>query len=109
VSYDKDGAPQTVRYHFVNAMLLNEVQRQRATIARQESRIQDLEARLSRLEAAWPGNVQAAPNTPTTGLRLGWATSGPWALDGMAWAGKPFAALLRSTGESQNDRVRRVP
>jgi hypothetical protein len=26
---DKDGAPQTVRYHFVNAMLLNEVQRQR--------------------------------------------------------------------------------
>jgi hypothetical protein len=41
---DKEGKPQTVRYHFVNAMLLNEVQKQRA-------RIQDLEGRLTRLEA----------------------------------------------------------
>jgi hypothetical protein len=48
---DKDGAPQTVRYHFVNAMLLNEVQKQRTTIVGQESKIQDLEARLARLEA----------------------------------------------------------
>jgi hypothetical protein len=45
---DRDGAPQTVRYHFVNAMLLNEVQKQRA-------RIHDLEARLGRLEAALAG------------------------------------------------------
>ncbi len=59
VVYDKDGAPQTVRYHFVNAMLLNAVQKQqrlleeqRTTIGRQESRIQDLEARLAKLEAA---------------------------------------------------------
>ena len=44
VAYDKDGAPQTVRYHFVNAMLLNEVQKQRR-------HIQDLEARLAHLEA----------------------------------------------------------
>ena len=28
VVFDQDGAPQTVRYHFVNAMLLNEVQKQ---------------------------------------------------------------------------------
>ena len=28
VVYDDKGHPQTVRYHFVNAMLLNEVQRQ---------------------------------------------------------------------------------
>lgn len=28
VVYDENGEPQTVRYHFVNAMLLNEVQRQ---------------------------------------------------------------------------------
>ena len=69
VAYDKDGTPQTVRYHFVNAMLLNEVQRQRATIKRQESRIQDLEARLGRLEAAWPGITEVATNTSTTGLR----------------------------------------
>ncbi len=59
VVYDQDGAPQTVRYHFVNAMLLNAVQKQqrlleeqRTTIGRQESRIQDLEARLAKLEAA---------------------------------------------------------
>jgi hypothetical protein len=59
VAYDSDGVPQLVRYHFVNAMLLNEVQKQRrlveeqrATIERQESKIRDLDARLARLEAA---------------------------------------------------------
>jgi hypothetical protein len=59
VVFDKDGAPQTVRYHFVNAMLLNEVQKQRrlveeqrSTIARQQAEIEDLAARLAKLEAA---------------------------------------------------------
>jgi hypothetical protein len=58
VVFDKDGAPQTVRYHFVNAMLLNEVQKQRqlveqqrSTIAQQQEEIQDLAARLAKLEA----------------------------------------------------------
>jgi hypothetical protein len=65
VIFDKDGTPQTVRYHFVNAMLLNEVQKQRqlveeqrktneeqsGTIARQQEDIQDLAARVTRLEA----------------------------------------------------------
>ena len=65
VVFDKDGAPETVRYHFVNAMLLNEVQKQRqqvdeqrkeneeqrATIARQQAEIQDLSGRLAKLEA----------------------------------------------------------
>jgi hypothetical protein len=64
VVFDKDGAPQTVRYHFVNAMLLNEVQKQRrlieeqqktneeqnGTIARQQQEIQDLAARMAKLE-----------------------------------------------------------
>jgi len=57
VVFDKEGAPQTVRYHFVNAMLLNEVQKQRrlveeqgGTIARQQAEIQDLLARLAKLE-----------------------------------------------------------
>ncbi len=45
VSYDEEGEPQAVRYHFVNAMLLNEVQKQRRTI-------QALEERLAKLEAA---------------------------------------------------------
>jgi len=65
VVFDKDGAPQTVRYHFVNAMLLNEVQKQRqlieeeqraneqqqSTIARQQAEIQKLATRLGKLEA----------------------------------------------------------
>jgi len=51
VVFDKDGVPQTVRYHFVNARLLNEVQKQRSTIARQQAEIQDLAARLAKLEA----------------------------------------------------------
>ena len=72
VVFGKDGTPQTVRYHFVNAMLLNEVQKQRqlieehqranerqrqlveeqrSTIARQQTEIQDLAARLAKLEA----------------------------------------------------------
>ena len=58
VVFDKDGAPQTVRYHFVNAMLLNEVQKQRqlveeqqGTILRQQSQMQNLAARLAKLEA----------------------------------------------------------
>jgi len=37
VVFDDKGKPQTVRYHFVNAMLLNEVQRQRRLIEAQQS------------------------------------------------------------------------
>ncbi len=65
VVFDKDGSPQTVRYHFVNAMLLNEVQKQRQlveeqqktnteqnnTIAKQQAEIQDLAARVVKLES----------------------------------------------------------
>lgn len=64
VVFDKNGVPQTVRYHFVNAMLLNEVQKQRQIIeeqqktteeqndkiARQQEKIDDLAARLAELE-----------------------------------------------------------
>jgi hypothetical protein len=55
VAYDKDGAPQAVRHHFVNAMLLNEAQKQRRLVEEQKATIQDLEARLARLEAALAG------------------------------------------------------
>ena len=58
VQYDEEGRPFSVRYHFINAMLLNEVQRQQLKIsaqgaenARQRARIDDLETRLARLEA----------------------------------------------------------
>jgi hypothetical protein len=48
VVYDMDGVPQTVRYHFVNAMLLNEVQKQRIQIRELEARLATLEAALAR-------------------------------------------------------------
>jgi hypothetical protein len=64
VVYGTDGTPETVRYHFVNAMLLNEAQKQRTlveeqrtmiekqqgTITHQQAEIQDLAARLAKLE-----------------------------------------------------------
>ena len=65
VVFGEDGTPETVRYHFVNAMLLNEVQKQRQlveeqqktneeqsnTITRQQEQIQELAARMVKLEA----------------------------------------------------------
>jgi hypothetical protein len=39
VVFDQDGRPQTVRYHFVNAMLLNEVQKQRRLIEQQQKQL----------------------------------------------------------------------
>jgi Chaperone of endosialidase len=57
VVYDRDGRPETVRYHLVNALLLNEVQKQHRTVESQEktieqqkTEIEELEARLSKLE-----------------------------------------------------------
>jgi hypothetical protein len=58
VVYDRDGRPDTVRYHLVNALLLNEVQKQHRTaeaqektIEQQKAEIEGLKARLSSLEA----------------------------------------------------------
>ena len=66
VVYDREGRPETVRYHLVNALLLNEVQKQhRAAEAReklidqQQETIDRLEARLERLEARLP--VESRP------------------------------------------------
>jgi hypothetical protein len=68
VVYDRDGRPETVRYHLINALLLNEVQKQhraaeaqeklieqqKETIDREQAKIDRLEARLERLEARLP-------------------------------------------------------
>lgn len=70
VVYDRDGRPETVRYHLVNALLLNEVQKQhrtaealektieqqKRTIDRERAEIDGLKARLSRLEARLLGD-----------------------------------------------------
>ena len=58
VQNDANGKPFTVRYHAVNAMLLNELQKQHAKVeeqaselARQKAQIEQQEARIQRLEA----------------------------------------------------------
>jgi hypothetical protein len=52
VTFKPTGEPEAVRYHFVNAMLLNEVQKQHKHIEAQEARIKALNARLESLEKA---------------------------------------------------------
>jgi hypothetical protein len=46
------GEVETVQYHKVNAMLLNEVQKQHRQIAAQQREIAELTARLAALERA---------------------------------------------------------
>jgi len=46
VQYDEAGKPNSVYYNFVNAMLLNEVQKQHGTIEEQKERIRGLEEKL---------------------------------------------------------------
>jgi hypothetical protein len=46
VVYDDDGRPRMVRYHFVNAMLLNEVQRQQRELGAQRRQIKALQQQL---------------------------------------------------------------
>src|SRR6185295_15182779 len=48
VVFDEKGEPQTVRYHFVNALLLNEVQRQ---ARRAEAQQREIEAQRREIEA----------------------------------------------------------
>ncbi len=57
VTYGRDGRVETVKYHVLPTLLLNEVQRQRRTIEEQNETIQKLSARLARVEAqlASPG------------------------------------------------------
>ena len=58
VVYDRAGRPETVRYHLVNALLLNELQKQHRTAEAQEKTIETLKARLNLLEARLPANSQ---------------------------------------------------
>jgi hypothetical protein len=51
VTSDRDGRPEGVRYHLIAPLLLNEVQKQHRTIESQQTEIEELKARLSRIEA----------------------------------------------------------
>jgi hypothetical protein len=50
VANGPDGKPQAVRYHELNALLLNELQKQQHEIARQKDVIDRLQARLAEIE-----------------------------------------------------------
>ena len=58
VTSDREGRPEGVRYHLLAPLLLNEVQKQRRTIETQRTEIEDLKARLARLEARLPAERQ---------------------------------------------------
>jgi len=49
VQYDEEGRPLAVRYQFVNAMLLNEVQDQHRLLAEQQAKIEKLEEQVQAL------------------------------------------------------------
>ena len=49
---NEDGQPETVKYHLLAPLLLNEVQKQREALEEKDRRVEELEARLARLEAA---------------------------------------------------------
>jgi hypothetical protein len=51
VVFDSLGRPETVMYHFLAPMLLNEVQKQHAVIESQRHQIAELHARMERIEA----------------------------------------------------------
>jgi polyhydroxyalkanoate synthesis regulator phasin len=50
VQSDRSGKPLAVRSHFINAMMLNEVQRQHRTIAAQQERIDEQQAEIAELQ-----------------------------------------------------------
>jgi len=49
VSFDQGGQPETVYYHFLPAMLLNELQQQQRTIAAQEEQLRVQAAEIAEL------------------------------------------------------------
>ena len=51
VARSADGQVETVKYQLLDSMLLNELQKQNATITAQKEKIQSLEERLARLES----------------------------------------------------------
>ena len=88
VAYEPDGKPYTVKYQYLTTMLLNEMQKQyhRAEaeaeiIKSQEQKIDELEQRLSRLEALVGTRVNTAESNPApiTPGNPGQTTGGPGA------------------------------
>jgi hypothetical protein len=49
VVYNKDGQPETVQYHLLNALLIKMIQNQQCTIADLQSRVEELEKQIKNL------------------------------------------------------------
>jgi hypothetical protein len=64
VARSADGEVETVMYHQLPALLLNELQKDRRTIESQQAQIEDLKARLERLEARLARREAKAPKEP---------------------------------------------
>jgi hypothetical protein len=60
VARSADGQIETVKYQVLDSLLLNELQKQNATIAAQKEQIRSLEERLARVEAALSGTTVTA-------------------------------------------------
>jgi hypothetical protein len=63
VQYDQQGKPFTVRYHEINTMLLNELQKQHAKVSELNAQLAEQEARIQRLEALLSRQPEA-PKAP---------------------------------------------
>ena len=86
VAYDKDGAPQTVRYHFVNAMLLNEVQKQRRQLESPRRADAGSGRRDPRAEGT-TGKAGGQAGAVTTRQVRRASALGLWSGAGASWAG----------------------
>lgn len=60
VARSADGQIETVKYQLLDPMLLNELQKQHATITAQQEQIRSLEERLAKVEAALTGATVTA-------------------------------------------------
>jgi hypothetical protein len=60
VARSTDGRVESVKYHLLDSMLLNELQKQNATIDAQGEQIRSLEERLAKVEAALRGTAVTA-------------------------------------------------
>ena len=72
--YDEEGRPETVRYHLLSSMLLNELQKQHRQLAEERQELERLRGRLARLEplvAELAGTTTAGREPPRPSERSG--------------------------------------
>ena len=96
VEFTQGGEPETVRYHFLAPLLLNELQKQHETIESQRQRIAGLEARLEAVEAGVPGRQR--DRRAARGCQMSSSAARP--RPQTTGSGTPWVFVLPSTEES---------